>query len=190
MQKTENKNYFTDEDLIQGIINDEEEALKKLYKNYFGMVSAMIMNNNGSYQEAKDIYQDTIVIFLDKIKNTEFTLYCKIKTYVYSIARKLWLNELKSRNLNSSSLIDSDEIDIIDNDDISFQVEQEEKIKNLNNCLTRLGEPCRTLIESFYFEKLSMNEIAETMGYNNAETAKNLKYKCLQRLKKLFFEIK
>jgi hypothetical protein len=32
-----------------------------------------------------------------------------------------------------------------------------------------------------------MQEIALSFGYTNAENAKNQKYKCLMRLKKIFF---
>ena len=50
-----------------------------------------------------------------------------------------------------------------------------------------LGEPCKSLLEAFYLKKKSMQEIAGSFGYTNSENAKNQKYKCLMRLKKLFF---
>jgi predicted DNA-binding protein YlxM (UPF0122 family) len=45
-----------------------------------------------------------------------------------------------------------------------------------------------TILEDYYLHKKSMQEIAEKFGYTNAENAKNQKYKCLMRLKKLFFD--
>ena len=57
----------------------------------------------------------------------------------------------------------------------------------MNESLVDLGEPCKTLIEDFYINRLSMEEISEKFGYTNADNAKNQKYKCLQRLKRLFF---
>ena len=50
-----------------------------------------------------------------------------------------------------------------------------------------LGEPCRTLLEDFYIKASSMQDITEKFGYTNADNAKNQKYKCLMRLKKMFF---
>jgi predicted DNA-binding protein YlxM (UPF0122 family) len=55
--------------------------------------------------------------------------------------------------------------------------------------LNQLGEPCRTLLEDYYFQDLSMQLITEKFGYTNADNAKNQKYKCLMRLKKLFFSL-
>jgi hypothetical protein len=50
-----------------------------------------------------------------------------------------------------------------------------------------LGEPCRGIIKDFYVDHLNMIEIADKYGYTNADNAKNQKYKCLQRLKKIYF---
>jgi hypothetical protein len=55
--------------------------------------------------------------------------------------------------------------------------------KSMNN----LGEPCKSLLEAYYLQKRNMTEIAGSFGYTNADNAKNQKYKCLVRLKKLFF---
>ena len=69
---------------------------------------------------------------------------------------------------------------------------EEQKIKNLQYqamelALTSLGEPCKSLLEAFYLQKKNMQEIAVGFGYTNAENAKTQKYKCLMRLKKIFF---
>jgi hypothetical protein len=57
----------------------------------------------------------------------------------------------------------------------------------MNESLDKLGEPCRSLIRDFYLNKMNMDDLAEKFGYTNADNAKNQKYKCLQRLKKMFF---
>ena len=50
-----------------------------------------------------------------------------------------------------------------------------------------LGEPCKSLLEAFYIQRKNMSEIAGSFGYTNPDNAKNQKYKCLIRLRKLFF---
>jgi DNA-directed RNA polymerase specialized sigma24 family protein len=57
----------------------------------------------------------------------------------------------------------------------------------MEKAMGSLGEPCKSLLEAYYLQKKDMTEIAETFGYTNADNAKNQKYKCLVRLKKLFF---
>jgi predicted DNA-binding protein YlxM (UPF0122 family) len=58
----------------------------------------------------------------------------------------------------------------------------------MESALQNMGQPCQTILEDYYLHKRSMQEIAEKFGYTNAENAKNQKYKCLMRLKKLFFD--
>jgi len=58
----------------------------------------------------------------------------------------------------------------------------------MEKAMSGLGEPCKSLLESYYLQKKSMVEIAADFGYTNADNAKNQKYKCLMRLKKIFFD--
>jgi DNA-directed RNA polymerase specialized sigma24 family protein len=74
---------------------------------------------------------------------------------------------------------------------VEEEIEEKEKLDNdfetMENAMRSLGEPCKSLLEAFYIQKKQMVEIAEEFGYTNADNAKNQKYKCLMRLKKLFF---
>jgi DNA-directed RNA polymerase specialized sigma24 family protein len=65
--------------------------------------------------------------------------------------------------------------------------EREQEFLAMGNSLSGLGEPCRTILEDFYVRDLSMESISQKFGYTNPDNAKNQKYKCLQRLRKLFF---
>jgi hypothetical protein len=57
----------------------------------------------------------------------------------------------------------------------------------MDKAIQGLGEPCKSLLEAFYLQKMNMQEIAGSFRYTNAENAKTQKYKCLMRLKKIFF---
>ena len=62
------------------------------------------------------------------------------------------------------------------------------QFNKMESALQQLGEPCKTIMEDFYIKNRSMQDICEKFGYTNADNAKTQKYKCLQRLKKLFFQ--
>jgi hypothetical protein len=53
--------------------------------------------------------------------------------------------------------------------------------------MQKIGEPCKSLLDAYYLQKKSMQHIASEFGYTNADNAKTQKYKCLVRLKKIFF---
>ena len=76
---------------------------------------------------------------------------------------------------------------IIDKNEEDSIIEMEKKYEVMEQSMLLLGEPCLSIINDYYINKLSLQEIVDKMGYTNANNAKNQKYKCLQRLKKIFF---
>ena len=100
--------YFSDEALLAGIRNEDEAALAYLYKQHYPMVLHFVQNNNGTDDEAKDIYQEAIIIFYEKIKEGTLELNCQIKTYLYSVCRRLWLKRLALKNRFAGVVTESD----------------------------------------------------------------------------------
>ena len=174
-----------DEALISGIRNDDDRALAELYKTQYPMVAHFILSNSGTQDEAKDIFQETVLIFYEKIKDGSLTLTCQIKTYLYSVCRRLWLKKLAEKH-RFSGVIDSENFISLETE-TELPEETEEKYAVMERAMNMLGEPCRTLLEDFYIKASSMQDITEKFGYTNADNAKNQKYKCLMRLKKMFF---
>jgi hypothetical protein len=83
--------------------------------------------------------------------------------------------------------MDSESFVSFDDDADGGPEEAETQFAVLEETLNKIGEPCRTLLEDFYLRAQSMQSITEKFGYTNPDNAKNQKYKCLMRLKKLFF---
>ena len=177
---------FSDEEFISGIKNDDERALSQLYKTHYSSIAHLVINNNGTEQEAKDIYQEAIIVLYEKVRSDRFELNCKLKTFIYSVCRRLWLKRLAEKNRFGGKINDIEEFISID-DDLPEIEANEKRFEYMASSLQLLGEPCRSLIEDFYINGLNMPEITEKFGYTNSDNAKNQKYKCLMRLKKLFF---
>lgn len=189
MSKESTSGTPTDSEVILGILNNSENVLKRLYLAYFPMVMQLIINNNGDADDAKDIYQEAIIILYNKVKNGDFELSSKLKTYIYSVCRRLWLKRLSQLNRYGGDIKDFEEYLSVD-DETEKNNERDIQFNRMGDALKLLGEPCKTIIEDFYINNRSMKEICEDFGYTNADNAKTQKYKCLQRLKKLFFQQK
>jgi hypothetical protein len=186
MQKP--KEQFTDNDFMVGLLNGNNDVLSALYKKYYNIVLKFILYNSGTSAAAQDVYQETIIVLFESVKKPGFELKCQLQTYIFSIAKRLWLKELK-KNGKTFLFKESEENNLVDvSEDLKEFDEKEAEIEKMNNSLIDLGEPCSELIKDFYINKLSMEQIAEKFGYTNADNAKTQKYKCLQRLKKIFFE--
>lgn len=178
-------NYF-DELILAEIRKKNEAALGELYKTHYPMAVHLICSNSGTEQEAKDIFQEAVIVFYERAQQPGFVLTCKIKTYLYAVCRRLWLKRLTERKRFDASIPEAEAFDRME-EEMTEVVESEMNFQRMRDSLQALGEPCRTIIEDFYIRDFSMEIIREKFGYTSADNAKNQKYKCLQRLKKLFF---
>jgi RNA polymerase sigma factor (sigma-70 family) len=177
---------FNEQVLLKGLAQDDTKAVETIYRNNFNMIQSFVLNNNGTYDDARDIFQEAMIILYENAKSDTFVLTCQIKTYIYSICRRLWLKRLQQLN-KFSIQVDSLEETMPVEEDIENQEKRNADFMIMERALSSLGEPCRSILEAYYLQKKDMANIASTFGYTNADNAKNQKYKCLLRLKKLFF---
>lgn len=176
----------TEQALLKGLALNDSKAVETLYKENFAMVQAFILNNNGSYDDARDIFQEAMIALYEKAQSDSFVLTSQIKTYVYSICRRLWLKRLQQMGRYSGKVENMEETVAVE-EDIEIHEKRNAEFAIMDRAMNSLGEPCKSLLEGYYIKKMGMQELAEEFGYTNADNAKNQKYKCLMRLKKLFF---
>ena len=146
-----------------------------------------MLNNSGDREDAKDLFQNALVILYKKLRDPEFEMTSKISTYLFAIAKNAWLKKItRSKEVRSSSIPDraSDET-------LSDPIAQEQELNvgsYLHQLIQKIGEPCKSLITLFHFDKLEWGEIAENLGYKTAHAARNQKYKCFLKIRKLIPE--
>ena len=172
--------------LLKGLAQNDSKAVETLYKSHFTMIQHFVENNNGSFDDARDVFQEAMIALYEKVQLDSFVLTCQIKTYLFSICKHLWLKRLQQMGKYSSPLSENEESISIEMD--MGQIEKKDAaFAIMDRALNSLGEPCKSLLEGYYLNKKGMQELASQFGYTNADNAKNQKYKCLMRLKKLFF---
>lgn len=179
--------YRTDADLLSGLAEGSDAALNQIYRQYFPMVLHLILSNNGTEDDARDIYQEALIVVYEKLSAGTLELHVQLKTYLYSVSRRLWLKQLNQRK-RGAMLVDTDEFVAVEND-LSEHENRDRQFELMTESLEQLGEPCRTLLEDFYIRHLSMQELADKFGYTSTDNAKTQKYKCLMRLKRYFFSV-
>lgn len=172
--------------LLRGLVNNDSKAIESIYKENYNMIQAFILNNNGTYDDARDIFQEAMITLYEKAKSESFVLTCQIKTYVYSVCRRLWLKRLQQMGRYVSTSENLEETIPVE-EDLEVHEKRNAEFAIMERAMGSLGEPCKSLLDAYYIQKKGMTEIATEFGYTNADNAKNQKYKCLMRLKKLFF---
>jgi RNA polymerase sigma factor (sigma-70 family) len=176
----------TDKFLLEGLANKDKNVIEAIYKANYNAIQSLVLNNSGDINDAKDIFQEGMIVLYQKSILSDFTLNCLLKTYLYSVCKYLWLKKLQKTQRYYDGFGITEEIIHVD-EDMDLHEKKEADFVIMEDAMKKIGEPCKSLLEAYYIQKKSMQEIAAKFGYTNADNAKTQKYKCLLRLKKLFF---
>ena len=181
---------FPDSELVANLRAGKrmEETIKTIYRNHFDSLSWYVMNNSGSRQDAEDVFQEVIVAFIELVQKDKFRGESTVKTFLYSLNRYAWLNELKKRGrtlLREEKFEKLQERTVPDTGHLIADREGKAEVIRLVN---ELGETCRKILVLFYYENLSMKEILEATEYENEQVVRNKKYKCLKQLEQMINE--
>jgi len=178
------KSRFSDSELVEAISEKHllEQAILQLYEEHAEITRSFIMGKGGTEQDADDIFQETVVSFIDSVQKGKFRQESGIRTFLVSISKHLWYNEIrrKQRAGNREKLFEADRDP--EEDGVSEAIQDRELKDQLNRLLQELGESCKKILELFYYENLSMKEIVSHLHYENEQVVRNKKYKCLQQL--------
>ncbi len=172
--------------LLKGLAQNDTIAIEAIYRENYATIQAFILNNNGYVDDARDVFQEAMIVLYEKSISTTFELNCQIKTYLYSVCKRLWLKRLQQLQRYNSpveSLLETVPVE----EEIQEHEKRDTDFTMMEYAMGKIGEPCKSLLDAYYLQKKSMTEIAAEFGYTNADNAKTQKYKCLIRLKKLFF---
>jgi RNA polymerase sigma factor (sigma-70 family) len=147
--------------LLENFIKADNKIIVHLYKSYLPCVTKYILNNGGIEEDARDVFQEALIVLYKQIKSKDISLTASLKTYIFSICRYRWLNNLrKNKRIESFNK----EMELIDlNSDIIFQMEKAERYRLLQVHLSKLS-PTDQKILNLYFQKKSTEEIADLLG--------------------------
>ncbi|EMR02513.1 RNA polymerase sigma factor [Cesiribacter andamanensis] len=165
-----------DSEVLERISRGDEKALDFLYKKYYRMMTRLVVTHGGSDQEAKDVFQDALIVFWQKAASGNLVLTSKISTYLYSVCQNLWRKELERKSKLVHEAKDGE---------VGMGDDSKERIQIIRACVAALGPTCRNVLSYYYFDGMSMDLIAEKMGFANTDTAKTKKYKCKKKLDEL-----
>ncbi len=173
---------MNDQDYLRGIREGSPEVIRQFYSKYFGSILQYITQNNGTPDDAKDVFQDAIMVIFQKAKTPDFQLQYSIHTYLYTICRNTWLKKIRNKSDRWGTLPE----DLVLKDENAFEEEilWRDKERLYREKFKELGEACQKVL-TLFLKGISMTDIAETMGFSSVGYAKKRKYKCKNQLMKL-----
>jgi RNA polymerase sigma factor (sigma-70 family) len=168
--------FFSDTELIGGLVSRDERVLKAYYQLYFKGIRRFIRSNNGNDEDARDIFHDALMVLFVKIKDEKFRLSCSPGTYLFSVSKYLWFKELRKRKKIVTVDPDSDAFADSSGDILEVNERNERKLF-FRKCFDQLPEDCRKVL-TLFTNGFSISEITGIMGYGSDKYTRNRRYRC------------
>jgi RNA polymerase sigma factor (sigma-70 family) len=168
---------------------EDAEGLMMLYKANRREVTAYVVNNSGTSEEAEDMLQEAVVVLWEKVRSGDFQYQAKLSTFVLAIVKNMWRRHLARRR---REVPQGDRLDMAQDGNLSplDALIESERARLVRGAMKKLGDPCKKLLLLFYWEERSLEEIAAIMGFANADTVKSKKYQCKKVLESLILRMK
>jgi RNA polymerase sigma factor (sigma-70 family) len=174
---------MTDQQLIEALKGQKQEkAFLKLYAHY-PKVEKLVREFGGTRDDAKDVYQEGLIILYNKVTAADFKLTSQLGTYLYSVCRFVWMDHLRKKGKRQEQKL-NEELGVAFTDEMEETLEKESRLQRIEDTLSLVGEKCRKLLQLFYYRGKSMKEVMKMLGYASEDTAKTQKYKCLEQAKR------
>lgn len=176
---------MSDTDIVELIRQGRDhKAFVKLYA-HLPKVERHVRANSGTKADAKDLFQEALIILHRKVNTPGFTLTAGLGTYLFAICRNLWLDELRRRDRFTTEL--SAEPD--EPSDLEGLLKEEKQFGLAERALRSLGDKCLDLLKRFYLANEPLVAIAQAIGLAGEGAAKTRKYKCLEEARKRYREM-
>jgi RNA polymerase sigma factor (sigma-70 family) len=177
---------FTLGQIIEGIKKRDNRVLSLIYKELFPVVRYYVMSNGGTQDDAKDVFQESIIVAFKQISLNSFEIKTGFEAYLYGVARLVWLKILRNRATHDRNIMQLEEPEnsYLPSDEL---IEEELEMRLFRKYFFRLGSECQQVLR-YISEGLSYEKIAIEMGYKSEKIVRNKKYKCKETLIKLIKE--
>lgn len=167
---------------IKGIASSDTRILEEIYQKYSKAIIKLVLDNNGTTDDAKDVIQESLIVIYKKSQDKDFQLTSSFLTYFYSIAKHVWWKMLKKNQTNGVTI--DENLGLIDDSNVESAILKREKHNFYLSKLTALSDGCRQLLQ-YYTEGKKVKEIVKLMGFSSEGYARKRKFKCKEQLIKL-----
>lgn len=176
---------FSDEAIIKAIGaggQQRQKAIAFIYRDKAlkNQIVAFVKSHNGNHEDGVDVFHEGIIAFDKNIRGGNYKGEGKLKGYLYSTCRFIWLNKLK-RNKKIVYTEEEAKLDQVLHENpetLSLAEEQKDLLRQL---LGQLDQKCGKILELWKLS-YSMEEIAQQVGLRDGSIARRQKYNCYQKL--------
>jgi RNA polymerase sigma factor (sigma-70 family) len=169
----------SEKEIIRGIAANHSGTLNDIYKEIYPYIESYVMHHGGTADNARDVFQDAMLIIYKKIKNEELKLHCKFSTYLYAVCKLKWIQNRKKHYFRINKL---KEVAHVAESETAYNVHSHDESKALfEKHFNRLAPDCQKLLR-LYFNGFTIEDIQKEMGISSIEKTSDKKYRCKKDL--------
>ncbi len=167
---------MTTTDYLTGILQGDADVLRHIFKTTFPLISKTIREQGGSEEDARDVFQEAIVVIYSKAQSPDFSIQFQFNTYFTAVCRNLWRNRQTKKSASHVTITDDVKL-LAGSDNLELDYLTMERQRVFDAAFVQLGADCQKLLQLF-FEKTPMSEIALLMGFASEGYARRRKFQC------------
>src|SRR5688572_17212733 len=156
------------------LLPDINKPVRHLYEYYFEDAATEIRMRGGTDEDAADMFQEAVLILIDKIKSGKFREESSNKTFLIGIVRNLWLFEKRTRERRSTremqfTMSENDSFTSFDDRDLDNRVFSKSCTETIETIFKQVGDVCSRILIGFYYEKSSIKNLLSQFHFENEQ---------------------
>lgn len=147
--------------------------------------------------DCEDVFQEAFIVLWTHVRQGRFDIQNdKVGSYFLGICKKKAQEAMRKKQRMvpvPDDVLASQEFSEAKSEQLLLTFEPEPSLREKKEAMVRqmlrlMPDPCNKILWAFYFESVSMQEMAELYGYASAGTVKVTKHRCLEKFGKWFGE--
>ncbi len=186
LRKEERQMSLSYQQIKDGLMSNDPEVFRYLYRLLGGMIVGYVRKNNGTERDAYEMVHTVLMEFWLAVREGRYDEQGKLERYIYTLTANTWRDELRRRKVRRSEPLDPRLHEASDNskEEILRAIVKDKRLEALQHCLGMLGEPCKEIIRLYHLESVSLQDVAARLGYDYNNLRKRI-FDCKRKHKKL-----
>lgn len=173
-----------DQKYIEALINNDSRILSELYQKHSGKIVGYVTKNSGTFDDAQDVIQETLITIYHQAKDKGLVLTCPFDAYFFLLCKRKWLNKLNKNEIKGVTILEeitsiSDEQEQLVNETEIY----EKRTSLFEEKLVELGGKCKELLD-LAFKVKKMDKVAALLNVSYGYARKK-KSECIGKLTKM-----
>jgi len=174
-----------DSQTLERLRKRDNAAYNLLYTFYYPSIEKFVLRNSGNAADAQDVFQETIMVLLDKVPKKDFILTSSMKTYIMAVASNIWLKRLREAR-RAIPEVEAQSDESLQEWELTEFVSTEDDVKRnlLQRIFHNMTKHCVIFLTRTFLNGVTRDKLMAEMGYSNTHSFDNQKYKCLEQARK------